>query len=240
MSGIFQLQQAVQKLCFSSSIHKVAFPTPPKQPSSAFLKFLERKRVDLFKSEPGIKGVDVVRQAAAAWQGLPIAEKKAYKEKYKDEYAQYRRLKENWWSSLTEQQRTAYSDHLEEVKKSKDHRELRKKLRNLGKPKRPLTAFNYFISRSDRKGLSQKEAFANITKSWKTLSNAEKKSFVELAEKDSKRYEDEMSAWEVKMMAEGHEELLRHSSKALKKNHNVPSEKSDRHASNEHGKVELL
>ncbi|KAF6111845.1 transcription factor A, mitochondrial [Phyllostomus discolor] len=81
----------------------------------------------------------------------------------------------------------------------------------LGKPKRPRSAYNIFISerfQEAKDGTSQLRLKA-VNESWKNLTSSQKQVYIQLAEDDKVRYFNEIKSWEAQMVEVGREDLLR-------------------------------
>ncbi|XP_073934990.1 transcription factor A, mitochondrial isoform X2 [Castor canadensis] len=87
----------------------------------------------------------------------------------------------------------------------------KKELTILGKPKRPRSAYNIFVSESfqEAKDNSSQAKLKSVNQSWKNLSDSEKQVYVQLAEDDKIRYNTEMKTWEEHMIEVGRSDLVR-------------------------------
>ncbi|XP_074686282.1 transcription factor A, mitochondrial isoform X2 [Strix aluco] len=96
----------------------------------------------------------------------------------------------------------------------------------LGKPKRPRTGFNIFVSEhfKESEGISPVAKLKQLFDGWQKLSDSQKQPYLQLAEDDKVRYENEMTLWETKMIELGREDLIR-SRKQRPKNKSVETAK---------------
>lgn len=81
----------------------------------------------------------------------------------------------------------------------------------LGKPKRPRSAYNIFISecfQEAKDGPSQVK-LKTVNENWKNLSSSQKQVYIQLANDDKIRYYNEMKSWEEQMIEVGRNDLIR-------------------------------
>ncbi|XP_043408085.1 transcription factor A, mitochondrial isoform X3 [Chelonia mydas] len=118
-------------------------------------------------------------------------------------------------------------------------------------PKRPLTAYFRFVKdqqpifREQNPDVSileiaKKIAYAwkelpvsekqakmkNLFEEWQDLSNSQKQTYLQLAEDDKVRYENEMKSWEEQMVDVGREDLIRYKNRRLKKSRATTEKKT--------------
>ncbi|NXI99678.1 TFAM factor, partial [Psophia crepitans] len=86
-----------------------------------------------------------------------------------------------------------------------------KELTVLGKPKRPRSGFNIFVSENflESEGISPVGKLKHLFDTWQKMSDSQKQPYLQLAEDDKVRYENEMKSWEAKMVELGREDLIR-------------------------------
>ncbi|KFW92370.1 hypothetical protein N336_02873, partial [Phalacrocorax carbo] len=104
-----------------------------------------------------------------------------------------------------------------------------KELTVLGKPKRPRSGFNIFVSENfqESKGLSPVAKLKQLFDTWQKLSSSQKQPYLQLAEDDKVRYENEMKSWEAKMLELGREDLIRSKNQRPKKKTAETAEESE-------------
>uniref|UniRef100_A0A4X2JXC2 Transcription factor A, mitochondrial n=2 Tax=Vombatus ursinus TaxID=29139 RepID=A0A4X2JXC2_VOMUR len=183
----------------------------PKKPWSSYIRFSMEHRPILKEQNPDLKNTEIIKKLAEAWRELPESQKKVYKEAtnaalkiYKEEALKYR-------SQLDPNQKKILR---EESRRKKARRELIKKKRELtifGKPKKPRSGYNIFISEhfKEAKGTSAQQMMKILNEEWKHLSSSRKQVYLQLAEDDKIRYENEIKSWEEKMLEIGRDDLLR-------------------------------
>merc|ERR1711915_284430 len=79
---------------------------------------------------------------------------------------------------------------------------------SLGKPRRPSSAFSYFVG---DKNIHVQEA----SEKWKVLSEAERNKYTSITLKNLEKYNSELLAWEEKMLSIGRSDVIRKSSPVL-------------------------
>ncbi|NXG67799.1 TFAM factor, partial [Hemiprocne comata] len=94
-----------------------------------------------------------------------------------------------------------------------------KELTVLGKPKRPRSGFNIFVSENFQgsEGISPAAKLKQLFGAWQKLSSSQKQPYLQLAEDDKVRYGNEMKSWEAKMVELGREDLIRSKQQKPKK-----------------------
>ncbi|MGH0161545.1 UNVERIFIED_CONTAM: hypothetical protein FKN15_072298 [Acipenser sinensis] len=95
---------------------------------------------------------------------------------------------------------------------------LKEELTMLGKPKRPRSAFNIFMSEhfQEATGESMQAKMKNLLEDWSKLHTSQKEVYMQLAEDDKIRYKNEMKSWEEHMVEMGREDLIRNRKKTTK------------------------
>ncbi|NXF88844.1 TFAM factor, partial [Eubucco bourcierii] len=86
-----------------------------------------------------------------------------------------------------------------------------KELTVLGKPKRPRSGFNMFVSENfqESQGITPVAKLKQLFDTWQKLSASQRQPYLQLAEDDKVRYANEMKSWEAKMIELGREDLVR-------------------------------
>ncbi|KPP58062.1 transcription factor A, mitochondrial-like, partial [Scleropages formosus] len=92
-------------------------------------------------------------------------------------------------------------------------------LKSLGKPKRPRTAVNIFMTEhfEEAKGKTAVAKMKALMDIWMNLYAAQKQAYLQLAEDDRIRYKVEMKTWEEQMIKMGREDLVRKKSTGEKR-----------------------
>lgn len=89
--------------------------------------------------------------------------------------------------------------------------------RDAERPKRPSSSYILFILEQAK--LTNSAPVKIILQGgakWKSLTEEEKAKYFEQAQANKRKYEEEMSKWEAKMIQEGRQDMIRLSSRLLK------------------------
>ncbi|XP_067408855.1 transcription factor A, mitochondrial [Emydura macquarii macquarii] len=190
----------------------------PKPPLTAYFRFVKDQHHIFRKQNPDLSIVEITKKIAYAWKELPVSEKQTYeaaakvdRQAYKEELAIYK-------AQLSPTQRIALKE--EKRRKLTKRKGTRKKreLTVLGKPKRPRTGFNIFMSEhfQEAKGISVQAKMKDLNEKWQNLPSSQKQTYLQLAEDDKVRYENEMRPWEEQMIDIGRQDLVRQKNRRLK------------------------
>ncbi|KAL8187049.1 UNVERIFIED_CONTAM: hypothetical protein K2H54_028832 [Gekko kuhli] len=184
----------------------------PKLPLTAYIRFCKDHQPIYRKQNPDISILDITKKLAHAWRELPPSDKQAYEAAAKLERQAYKEQIAKYKAQLTPAQEEALKE--EKRRKAEKRRAVRKKrqLTVLGKPKRPRSAFNIFVSEhfQEAKGASIQGKMKNLFEEWQKLASSQKQMYHQLAEDDKIRYENEMKSWEEHMAEIGREDLIRY------------------------------
>lgn len=188
-------------------------PDKPKKPLTPYFRFLRDYRQDKIKSNPEVKATELVKMGAADWAKAHASIKDKYTNEYKQDLEEYTVKMTAYNAKLTPEQQESIKEIRRLKTASKLKREIKKKSRDLHKPKRPLGPYMQFLM---EKSKDEKENMVVLMQKYKgqfqLLPDAVKQKYVQLFEDDRKRYELQMKEWEQRMIAEGHEDLVRHAS----------------------------
>lgn len=153
-----------------------------------------------------------------AWKELPESEKKVYVDAYRVERDAYNKELDRIKKQLT-------PDQLASLEEERMQKLLKKKtitkseLTALGKPKRPRSAYNLFVAERFQEipGDSAQDKMKTVNENWRVLSSSEKEEYIQRAEDDKIRYDNEMKAWEEQMTEAGRKDLTRFKTKSSAK-----------------------
>ncbi|KAI4894823.1 hypothetical protein NFI96_016835 [Prochilodus magdalenae] len=200
--GLFSTASTVRCTCIAPTLKHFSTTVggPPKRPLTAYMQYVKAQQPIVTKQNPDVKVVDIVRKIAQQWRTLTPEQKRPFEEASLAAKEQYKLDVQNYQAQLTPAQTAAIAE--EKRQKMAKRKAIRKKreLNNLGKPKRPRTAFNIFMA----------EHFEEARGTTMQV-------YVQLAEDDKVRYKNEMKAWEEHMTELGREDLIRRKAKARKK-----------------------
>ncbi|NXE24777.1 TFAM factor, partial [Ardeotis kori] len=185
-----------------------------------------------------VSNVELVKKIAGAWKELPASQKQVYEEARKTDWQRYGEQLAAYKAQLTPAQATALKE--ERKKRLAKKRSFRKKreLTVLGKPKRPRSGFNIFVSENfqESEGISPVAKMKQLFDAWQKLSNSQKQPYLQLAEDDKVRYENEMKSWESKMVELGREDLIRSGTQRPKKKTAETAKKAETAKASSHEK----
>ncbi|NWI92089.1 TFAM factor, partial [Pitta sordida] len=191
----------------------------PKRPLSAYFRFMKDNRSAFREKNPEVNNMELIKKLAGAWKALPDSQKQVYEEARKTDWQRYGEQLAVYKAQLTPAQAAALKE--ERRKQLAKRRLLRAKreLTVLGKPKRPRSGLNIFVSENfqESEGISPVAKLKKLFDTWQKLSPSQKQPYLQLAEDDKVRYENEMKSWEAKMVELGREDLVRSKKKRLKK-----------------------
>lgn len=195
--------------CFSS------MGNYPKKPMSSYLRFSTEQLPKFKAKHPDAKLSELIRKIAAVWRELPEAEKKVYEADFKAEWKAYKEAVSKYREQLTPSQLMGFEKEARQKRLKKKAQIKRRELILLGKPKRPRSAYNIYVSESfqEAKDESAQGRLKIVNQAWKNLSPEEKQTYIQLAKDDRIRYDNEMKSWEEQMAEVGRSDLIRRSVK---------------------------
>ncbi|NXY87752.1 TFAM factor, partial [Alcedo cyanopectus] len=182
----------------------------PRRPLSAYIRFVKENHSAFKLKNPEKKSRELVKKMAGAWRELPASQKQVYEDAAKTDMQRYREQMAAYKAQLTPAQAAALEDfrrtRLAKIRSSRMKRELTV----LGKPKRPRNAFNIFVSENfqESEGASPVAKMKLLHDAWKKMSSSQRQPYLQLAEDDKVRYENEMKSWEAKMVELGRQDLV--------------------------------
>jgi len=148
------------------------------------------------------------------WRGLPDEQKEVYKLRYQDEKEVFLAKKKAKLDSMTEAEKSQLKEEEELKRKRRATRSDRKLKRSLNKP--IAEDVNPYILFFKSKVLERGDApisqyMKGVSEHWKRMPIEDKQPFIEKAKSNSLAYQKKLSAWEHKMISEGHSSLVRRS-----------------------------
>lgn len=178
------------QLRFKSVEEKLGLPTKPKKPIAPYFRFLIENRPSVVAKHPTLKTSEINSILGKMWRTLDANDKKAFSDGYKTELIDYYANEYNEYrSTLSEDDKRKIKQTKLEVKKRRALVAEQRKLRKLGKPKKPFNAyFRYYTSipQTERKPNEQSKEFVKrITTRWNGLSDSEKEKYKTSAEEEA-------------------------------------------------------
>ncbi|XP_009082149.1 PREDICTED: transcription factor A, mitochondrial, partial [Acanthisitta chloris] len=158
-----------------------------------------------------VSSVELVKKMAGAWRELPATQKQVYEEARKTDWQKYEEQLAAYKAQLTPAQIAALKEERRKQMARKISYKAKRELTVLGKPKRPRSSFNIFLAENfqDTEGISPAAKMKKLHDMWQKLSTPQKQPYLQLAEDDRIRYENEMKSWEARMVQLGREDLVR-------------------------------
>ncbi|NXK05749.1 TFAM factor, partial [Herpetotheres cachinnans] len=183
----------------------------PKRPMAAYFRFLKENRSVFRQKNPEMSSMELVKKIADAWKELPVSQKQAYEEARKTDWQRYKEQLAAYKAQLTPAQAAALKEERRKRLAKRRSFKAKRELTVLGKPKRPRSGFNIFVSENfqESEGISPVAKLKQLFDTWRKLSSTQKQPYLQLAEDDKVRYENEMKSWEEKMVELGREDLIR-------------------------------
>ncbi|NXC51319.1 TFAM factor, partial [Penelope pileata] len=191
----------------------------PKRPLTAYFRFLREQQAAFRQRNPELNSLELVKKMAGAWRELPAAQKQVYEEARKTDWQKYSEQLAAYKAQLTPAQAAALKEERRRRLAKRRSFRIKRELTVLGKPKRPRSGFNIFVSENfqQSKGTSPTAKLKQLFETWRNLSSSQKQPYLQLAQDDKIRYENEMKSWEAKMAELGREDLIRTKEQRLKK-----------------------
>lgn len=200
-------------------------PKRPKRPVNAYIRYVQSVRSTLHAQNPKASPADISKLAAVQWQVLDPASKSKLEEEYKKEQAVWLQQNAKYLSQLTDQQKDEIRLAREEKTEEKAKRIYRRKVKELGRPKRPLNGFFLFCAEQKPKNLNKEENITQLKllgQKWSQLSEEEKAPYNARAAEALVKYRADINQWEQKMIAEDHMDVIR------RKNIIIPTKKESK------------
>uniref|UniRef100_A0A1I8N5Z3 HMG box domain-containing protein n=1 Tax=Musca domestica TaxID=7370 RepID=A0A1I8N5Z3_MUSDO len=193
---------------------QVGLPARPKKPLTPYFRFMNDLRPKILAANPSLALVDVVKQVSKKWETADASLKQRLQEEYKKEQQEYIEKRMKYDAKITDEQRSQIKELKQEKIEAKERRMMRKRIKDLGRPKKPASAFIRFIAK-ERIRTPQKptqtfrEWHEAATKKWSTLSQGEKDIYMQESRKEFETYKKEIAVWEEKMIRMGHIDVVR-------------------------------
>lgn len=184
---------------------------PPKRPLNGYMRYVMQHRPNMIRQNPDIRVVDIVRRIAQQWRVMSPEQKRPFEEAFQREREQFKVDLQRYQAQLTPAQLQQEAQAKREKMAKRTAIRKKRELTNLGKPKRPRSAFNIYMSEhfEEARGVSTQAKMKSLLEDWKNLFSHQKKSYQQLAEDDKIRYNNEMKSWEEHMVDIGREDLIR-------------------------------
>ncbi|CAG9788616.1 unnamed protein product [Diatraea saccharalis] len=183
----------------------------PKRPLTPFFKFMTQMRPALLAKNPGITSKEAIVWSSKHWQQLDAETKTQMTKEYEKDLEDYRKIKELYEKSLTDQQKADIQRVKEELAEAREKRKLKAEYKEMGRPKKPMSS--YFLFSQTKKESFQsknlKEFQENVKSEWVKLPESERIKYEKQAQNLMDKYKKDLEAWELKMINIGRTDLVR-------------------------------
>ncbi|NWR71987.1 TFAM factor, partial [Centropus unirufus] len=185
----------------------------PRRPLTAYFRFMKEMLPAFREKHPEMNNVELVKKIANAWKELPASQKQVYEEAKKTDWLRYEEQLAAYKAQLTPAQEAALKEERQKYLARRRLLRTKREMVVLGKPKRPRSSFNIFMSEKfqETEGVSPVAKLKYLFDVWQKMSSSQRQPYLQLAEDDKVRYENEIKSWEAKMVELGREDLLRSS-----------------------------
>ncbi|XP_050665842.1 transcription factor A, mitochondrial [Leptidea sinapis] len=183
----------------------------PKRPLTPFFKFMGQMRPALLAKNPSITSKEAIAWTSKHWQQLDSETKSQMLKEYEKDLEDYKKIKELYEASLTEQQKEDIKNLKEEMAAAKEKRKLKAEYKELGRPKKPMSSYiMYMTSRKDTSDAKDFKTYQEKVKAdWLKLPESERVKFEKQALEQMIKYKKDLNAWELKMISIGRSDLVR-------------------------------
>ncbi|XP_019938832.2 transcription factor A, mitochondrial [Paralichthys olivaceus] len=192
---------------------------PPKRPVNGFVRFALQQQPIMARQNPEVKFVDIIKKIAVQWRTMSPEQKRPFEEAFQLAKEKFKVDFERYQAQLTPAEIQQKS--LEKKERMAKRKAIRKKreLTNLGKPKRPRSPANIYMSEhfEEARGDNTQIKMKSLMEDWKNMFSHQKQVYTQLAQDDKIRYKNEMKSWEDHMLEIGREDLIREGTLSARK-----------------------
>jgi len=209
-----RLTASLQSRFLNAQAANASVPQKPKRPLTPYFRFMMKVRDDIIKQNPSLAQKDIIKLIGQKWTKLDDASKDHYSAGYKEEMIPYSEELAKYNDTLTPEIVEKENQLKLEKQLKRDRRVQRKKLLDLGKPKKPTTPFLQFVKLNFKSkpgggvGHAQEE-IQTLAKRWQGLKEAEKDPFIDKYRKEAESYKTALLKWESTMLKQGNVDVVR-------------------------------
>lgn len=192
-------------------------PEKPKRPMNSYVRYYQSIRATLQAKNPAASTLDLTKLAAAQWKLLDAKSKSKFVDEFKKEQAIWVQKNATYLSQLTDQQKNAIREARANKLAERIKQEHRKKLRELGRTKRPMTSFLFFYHDKRPTALTKEQNKAllkQMAQEWARMSDEDKAPYYSRSAQALAKYREAIDKWEKEMIAQDHAEVVRHKNAA--------------------------
>lgn len=204
------LESQITGYAQKSVVNTLQFPPKPKKPNPPFFQFLKEKRLEVAEKH-NLKSKDAINVISEMWRQFDVDAKKKMTEMYNIELEKYKENMKNYKESLTDDQRNELFRIKYQQVEQKTKRKLKRELKELGRPRKPPTAYLIFVTEEMKKrgNVPVKTYMAMVGNKWKELDTESKTKYIKAASVENDNYNTELLKWESDMIKAGRIDLVR-------------------------------
>ncbi|XP_061562467.1 transcription factor A, mitochondrial [Phycodurus eques] len=201
---------------------------PPKRPLNGYMRYVLQQKPVVGRQNPELKLMDVIRRIAHEWRMMSPEKKRPFEEEFTQEKEEFKIALQHYRAQLTPAQIEQQTLEKRQTMAKKAAIRKKREANTMGKPKRPRTPFNIFMSEhfEEAKGENIPAKMKSLTHDWRNLFSNQKQVYTQLAEDDKIRYKNEMESWEDHMVEIGREDLIRGKAVSNRKKKAAEAEKA--------------
>ncbi|KAF4519584.1 hypothetical protein B566_EDAN003751 [Ephemera danica] len=190
---------------------KAGIPEKPKRPMTPYFRYMADVRPTIMKNNPDAKITDIAKVIGSQWEKLNPANKQQLSVAYQKEKEVYLQALEKYNSKLSEEDRLKLKDTKKQIEERREKSKLKMRIKELGKPKKPPTAYLYFANEklAQRGGTDIVEWRKKTSEQWSALSEKDKEVYVKRQKTAQETYKRDLNKWEERMIRMGNIELVR-------------------------------
>jgi len=190
----------------------------PKRPSGPYAQFVAEEFGKVKKKYPAMNAPAIMKQLGQEWAKVPQGKKESLVSKYEAEKVKYQKQ----MALVPPEAMEKAMQEKQDKKVAATSQELKKLLKSLEKPTKPVSGYLLFVEAQRPKlpkGLSPTAAIKRLATEWNALPEAKKAPFEAKRDLMKTEHEKAMKIWNAKMEREGKMEqvnLLQEKLSALK------------------------
>ncbi|XP_055709653.1 transcription factor A, mitochondrial [Phlebotomus papatasi] len=193
---------------------RVGLPPKPKKPLTPYFRYMQEVRPKMAAENSQLTMGELIRNIAKQWKTVDDSKKRKYEEEFRKDQAVYLQKRAQYESKLTDEQKENIQLMKETIAEAKEKKAFRKKLRELGKPKKPQSPFLRFLNEERLKKPQGNEPYREwlntVSAKWMGLPEKAKDVFVQASHVEMQKYQEELAKWEKSMVKLGHLDVVRH------------------------------
>ncbi|XP_029164384.1 transcription factor A, mitochondrial isoform X2 [Nylanderia fulva] len=192
------------------NIEKSILPPKPKKPLNAFMQYFLSVKDKLHKDYPNYTQKELLKKVAEQWTQVESGVKENLQKQYMEQLSVYKQKLMDYKNSITDDQQMLIKKELIKKEHALERSQVKQKLAELGKPKRPLSAFLLFMQNNRKDSqVSQQDWMKILSTEWKNLTMEAKNKYIVEAAQLTEKYKTEVKKWEENMIRTGHQDMLK-------------------------------